>query len=284
MILKFFRNVLVAVLAAWAPFIQSAPKELIFSAAPTEATEKALAQYTPLMEYLSKEIGVKIRVEMAPNFIEYSQKLIENYYDITFDGPHLTGWRMQRFNHKVLAKFPGDLRFIVLVRDDADISKVRKLAGKKVCGVGIPNLMTMGFLDLFADPASTPVVVNVKEFGDAVVCAQQGKGVAAVTRDKFWVKLPEGKKAGLKVLFHSPDPWPERAFSVSDSVDASTREKLRAALLSPEGAAAGAVLLNNLKMDKFVPATDKEYQGFGRLLRHVWGFHDQTTPLVQNPD
>ena len=275
--LPLIRLVFIASLfGLWAPAIQSAPKELIFSAAPTEATEKALAQYTPLMEYLSKEIGVKIRVEMAPNFIEYSQKLIENYYDITFDGPHLTGWRMQRFNHKVLAKFPGDLRFIVLVRDDADISKVRKLAGKKVCGVGIPNLMTMGFLDLFADPASTPLVVNVKDFGDAVGCAQRGDGVAAVTRDKFWIKLTVEKRQGLKVLFHSPALWPERAFSVSDRVDAKTREKLRAALLSPNANIAGAALLKNYKMEKFVPATDKEYQGYGRLLRHVWGFHEQS--------
>lgn len=278
---KSFRTILIAGVVAWAPIIQSAPKEYIFSAAPTENVEKALAQYRPLVDYLSKQAGVAIRIEIASNYTEYSLGLIENRYDITFDGPHFTAWRIKRFNHHVLARFPGDSRFVVLVREDAGITKISKLAGKRVCSLGPPNFTTMAFLDLFADPASTPVIVNVKEFGDAVVCAQQGKGVAAVTRDRFWLKLPDEKKSGLRVLYHSPDPWPERAFSASDRMDAGTREKLQAAFLSPEATIAGAALLKNFKLDKFISATNKDYQGFERLLRHIWGFHDHTLPPIK---
>jgi ABC-type phosphate/phosphonate transport system substrate-binding protein len=141
--------------------------------------------------------------------------------------------------------------------------------------VASPNLLTLGFLDLYPNPARVPVITSARNFNDALRCAVQGEGVAAIMRDKFWIKKPKKAKKGLKLFLLSKAAWPHRAFSVSKTVDPQTRARLRQAILSAEGAKHGRFILKQFKSKKFVPATQKEYEGLGRLLKPIWGFHDQ---------
>lgn len=248
---------------------------LIFSTAPTQSTEATIKRYKPLVDFLSRYTGKKIILEPAENFVDFSEKMLDNHYDIVFDGPQFVGWRMQKFNHEVIAKLPGKLRFVVVVRDDLNVTHVKRLAGKRVCSVASPNLLTLGFLDLYPNPARVPVITSSKNFNDALRCASKGEGVAAIMRDKFWKKKPAKAKKGLKLFLHSSSAWPHRAFSVSPRVDAQTREKLRQGILGAGGTKYGAAILKQFKAKTFVPATTQEYQGLGRLLKPIWGFHDQ---------
>lgn len=247
-------------------------EDWIFATAPTQTPEKTIQMYQPIVDLLSKVTGHKITLVTSKNFLEYTHGLRKDKYDIVFDGPHFVGWRMKNLNHKVVAKLPGELRFSVIENDTSGVKDVKRLAGLKVCSLASPNLLTLGFLDLFNNPASQPIIVSVPSFKAALDCARKGEADVAIMRDKFWAKLPDEQKKGLHLLYTSDTAFPHRAFSVSERVDAKAVEKIQQALTSEEGATAGKAVLESFKSKKFLPASAAEYEGLGRLMNPVWGF------------
>ncbi len=258
-----------------------AEKAIIFSTAPTQSVEDTKKKYQPIADYLTKVIGREVKLVPAENFIEYSRALIDGKYDLVFDGPQFVAWRMARDNntrHKVLVKLPGKLRYVVVVRKDLNIASTRKLAGKKVCALASPNLLTLGFLKLFPNSSSTPVMTGIENFKKGLGCAINGRGVAVILRDKFWNKISQKKpriKQELKLFYTAKEAWPHRAFSISSKVDSNTRSKIRRALLSTAALRPARQVLKQYKAKRFVPASSTEYAGYGKLLRPIWGFHEQ---------
>jgi len=250
-----------------------AKDELTFSTPPTQTKKSTEELYRPIVEYIQKVSGKKIKLIIADNFIEYSQDLLDDKYDIVFDGPQFIGWRIKKRNHEVIAKLPRKLNFLIFVRKDAGIKKIRKLAGKRVCGIGSPNLMTLGLLDMYPNPASIPTIIPVTSFKAALACVHEGKAVAAVVRNKFWHTRSAKQKKGLKVLYEAKRNWPDRGFSISKSVDVKTRKKIRKALLSPAVKEKAGLLFEKYKAKHFIPAKRAEYAPLDKLLRPIWGFH-----------
>ena len=251
----------------------AARKQIIFSTAPTQSPARTVQMYQPLADYLSRATGMKVILKPASNFLEYIQNMRKGVYDLVFDGPHFVAWRMRHLDHQVLVKLPGKLVYVVVVRDDAKrVTKLKRLAGRKVCAFASPNLLTLGLQYQFPNPVRIPVFVKVKNFKDALLCVKSGRGVAAVMRDKFWEKRNAKQKKGLHLLYISKSSYPHRAFSVSDEVDKKTQDKLRAALLAKGGMVAGQPILKRFRVKKFVPASDIQYRPMWKLLRPVYGF------------
>jgi len=249
---------------------------LVFSTPPTQPPDVTRRNFQPLVDYLSRKSGRKIRLVPARSFLEYANKMRAGEYDMLFDGPHFIAWRIKHLDHTALAKLPGKLRFYVVVREDAGIGRVSDLVGKRVCGPASPNLATLSFIDEFRNPARQPIVIPVKSFRHALMCLKKGKSVASVFRDKFWDrKVPGGAKKGLTVLAVIDRNVPDRGFSITREVDAETRRKLRKALIATSDTEIAAKVLASIGGARkgFVPATDAEYRGLERLLRPVWGFH-----------
>jgi ABC-type phosphate/phosphonate transport system substrate-binding protein len=245
---------------------------LIFSTAPTQSPEQTIALYQSLVEHLSAVTGKKIILKPAKNFPEYTHDMHKGVYDILFDGPQFVGWRMAQHEHQVIARLPGSIRFVVVSRDDANINNYQQLAGKKVCSFASPNLLSLGFLDLFPRAASQPILVRVKSFKGALDCVRNGEGVAAVMRDKFWEKRTPEEKQGLYLLYATSKPFPHRAFSVSNRVDEATRKAIVKALVSEGGIESAQAILQHFRSKQFLPARPQEYSGMGALLNPVWGY------------
>ena len=249
---------------------------LIMTTAPTQSVARTHELYGPLAKYLSETSGKEIKLVPARNFLEYNSKMRKNEYDIIFDGPHFVAWRMKKLGHTPVAKLPGKLVFAAIVKDGMPITKAKQLVGKKVCAVNSPNLATLTILDQFDNPVRQPVIVSARSFKDAFDCLKQGKGVAAVLPLKFWNKFKKkGKTKGLRILYTSMKrPLPTRSFSVSERVDAVTREKIAIALVNSEGQAGAKPVLDRFRSTNFVKTNKKEFKGLENLLRSVWGFHE----------
>lgn len=250
-----------------------AARSLVFATAPTQNPTVTKQYYQPLLNYLSVKTGRQIELQVADNFIEYSQNLLQNKYDIVFDGPHYNGWRIKKHNHQMVAKLPGTLQFVVVVKKSKQITDLKTLAGKPVCALDSPNFLTLGFLALYSNPASVPFVEPADNFKAALACLRQEKGEAAVLRTKFWLKLPARAKQGLELVYDSKIKWPHRGFSVSHRVEQETKDLLRAALLHNDANRVAGKILNRYKVDRFVAAEDSEYRDLGKLLKSIWGFH-----------
>jgi len=63
-------------------------KEIVFAVLPIASTEKLIARFSPMADYLSKKIDRPIRLVTAPNFKSFKQRTESGtYYDLVFMAP-----------------------------------------------------------------------------------------------------------------------------------------------------------------------------------------------------
>ena len=193
-------------------------------------------------------------------------------YDLVFDGPHFVSWRMAHLKHVPLAKLPGNLAFVVVVRkDNKSINEIKDLAGRSVCGMAPPNLATLTLYRQFDNPARQPLVKEIRSFEVAYQDVLGGKCMAAVMRDQMLNKLDKDKNA-VRVIFRSPGV-PNQAFSAGPRFSTEERNKITDALLSAEARAQLPQFFNRYSKDKdLLRANDAEFRDLIILLKDSWGF------------
>ena len=245
--------------------------ELILSSAPRDTREKEEEIYKPIVDLLSKAAGEQVTFRYGDNYLVYQSEMRKGNYDIVLDGPQFVSWRMAKLSHVPLVKFPGNLAFVAIAKNNQDkINNLKDLAGRTVCAFPSPNLATLTVLYEFDNPARQPLVIEVQNFADAYKGVKSGKCVGGILQAKLYQDLDKEAKAA-KVLFTSK-PLPNQAFSAGPRLTAEKRERVIQALLSPEGATATQKLREVYKVQALLPATVEEYQGLGKLMRDVWGF------------
>ncbi len=245
--------------------------ELILSSAPRDTMEKEEEVFKPIADLLSRAAGEKVTFRYGDNFLVYQSEMRKGNYDIVLDGPQFVGWRMAKLGHVPLVKFPGNLVFVAIAKNNQDkINSLKDLAGRSVCAFPPPNLATLTVQYEFDNPSRQPLITEVQTFADAYKGVKSGKCVGGILQAKLYQDLDKETKAA-KVLFTSK-PVPNQAISAGPRVTAEKRERIVQTLLSPEGAAATQKLRDVYKIQALLPATVDEYQGLGKLMRDVWGF------------
>lgn len=249
-----------------------AADELVFSTPPTQSPAQTIENFQPLVEYLTQVSGRKITIKPARNFYEYAREMRAGKYDIVFDGPHFIKYRIDKLHHVVLAKQPGDLRFVVVVKKDTSYKTLNDLVTRKVCAPRVPHLGTLTFIELYQNPMRQPDMLPVQGFGPALKCLDDGKAQAAVLRDKFWLNKVQDK-ADYRVIYTTERKMPARGVTISSRVDADTRQRIASALVNLQGKRYLEKAFSTFGGSRFVLAEQKEYDGLEDLLQIVWGFH-----------
>ncbi len=247
----------------------AADDTIVFSSAPTQLPAVTVKLYTPLMNYLAKATGKKFVIKPASTFIEYDNAMRAGDYDMLFDGPQFTGWRMDHLGFVPIARLNGDIKAVVAVADNSKIRTIGDFVGHKVCAFASPNMLTLDFMSYFSNPARQPIFIREQSFKDILACVKDGKGEAAVLRDTVWAKQDH---TGLHLLNQPFHGYPERTFSLGKRVDGALRQKITAALLAPEALKAAAPILKQFHRQAIVAVNARDYSGLGRLLAPVWGF------------
>jgi len=250
-----------------------AGETLIFSAPPRESPEEAARTYQPIADYLSKAIGKRVVYKYPRTWGVYRTEMINDRYDIVFDGPHFNSYRAEKLKHNILVRFPENREFAIIVRKDDKLTAVSDLAGRTFCSPPPPNLATLVALSQFDNAPRQPVIVPAKGWAavyDGVISGKCNGGV-----------LPTGNlqaldKDGLaKVVFKS-QAVPEQAFSAGPRLSSADQNKIVAALTAPEAAGPTERLRAAAKSgDRLVAASNQEYVGLSELLKKEWGFYQK---------
>lgn len=240
--------------------------DFVFSAPPRGAYAEEVAIYQPIVEYLSKVTGQTFRYQYSDNWLTYSKDMTSGGYDLVFDGPAFNGWRMTRMQHTPLIKLPEDFVFVVVTRkDNAQITDIKQLAGRKVCAHAPPNLGTLTMLSQFDNPARQPSILETKGWDAAYQAVADGKCAGTVLPLQNLTKNDKDRNQ-MRVLYKHR-PMPNQAFSAGPRIPAAMQLKIKQALLSEEGRAVTSKLRALYAGKDFVTATPEEYAGLGQLLK-----------------
>lgn len=254
----------------------AARADLIFTAPPRESTDDGKDIYGPLAAHLTELLGTKVVYKHPEGWPQYTRAMREGKYDLVFDGPHFTAWRMEHVQHKVLVRLPGQLVFHLLAKaDDNEIQSPADLAGRRVCGLAPPNLATMAVIRQFPNPARQPVIVPTKGGVPGVFKAlQEGNCRAAVVRTQFYDKaLDDAQRASVKILATSAK-YPNQSISAGPNVTAEQKQKIVESLTG-DGAVAAKGIFERFARNasKFQVADPAEFKDVNLLLEGViWGW------------
>jgi ABC-type phosphate/phosphonate transport system substrate-binding protein len=246
---------------------------LVFSAPPREAPEEANRLYHPIAEYLGRVTGKKVVYRAPGNWLTYQTEMQRGTYDIVFDGPHFTSWRISHLRHNTLARLGEEHTFAVIVRkDDKEITDVKQLAGKRVCAMTPPNLGTLALLGHFDNPSRQPQIAATTGWdGIYFGVVAENKCAAGVVPVANLNKYDRHGNAS-RVIYRTR-PMPNQAFSAGPRVTREDQVKITQALTSDEGEAVTAALRAAYGIEKgFVAASKSEYAGLDVYLKDSWGY------------
>ena len=89
---------------------------IIFGILPFVSAEQLVARFSPLSNYLSSKLHVPIRIETAPNFIEFARRTHEDqHYDILFTAPHFYPQANSKADYRLIASVDSPGMWAVIV-------------------------------------------------------------------------------------------------------------------------------------------------------------------------
>jgi len=250
--------------------LKSDSNVITLSAPPRDSEEEGRRRFEPVAEYLSKAIGRKIVYRHPGTWGVYQGEMQKGAYDIVFDGPHFNGWRMDRLQHAVLAKVPGDFSQAVFVPKESSIMTMKELIGRTICAHAPPNLGTLVVQRTFDNPSRQPAIVVIEGYKNIYQALIDGKCKAAVLPADMLKKFDS--EGATRIVYQSAS-LPNQAFSAGPRLSQAERARLSAALLAPEAEAPTAKLREAYTGGKaFVAASNTEYAGLGEYLKNEWGY------------
>jgi len=245
---------------------------LVFSAPPRESSEEAHKLYQPVADYLSRVTGRRVSYVYPRNWLLYQKEMTKGSYDIVFDGSHFNSWRILHLQHNTVAKVPEQQMFkVVTRRDNTQITSLKQLAGKKVCGMGASNLGTLALQSEF-DPSRQPLIVEHISWTKVYEAVMENRCSAGIVSVAVLRKL-DGASNFTRVI-HQSRQLPNQAFSAGPRVTTEEQNKLARALTSAEAHKVLEPMLsaNGVADSGLVLASKEDFAGMDAYLKDVWGY------------
>ncbi len=268
-----------------APSAKKAPQDssLVIGLIPEQHIFDQVERYKPLADYLSKKVGMKIKLKVLSRYGNIVDNFVSAGMDGAFFGSFTYTLAHARLGVEVLARpenLDGRSTYcgLIFVRKDSGIRTVRDMAGKRFAFVD--KATTAGYL-LPLEYFNKNGVKNFRAYlreayfagthEDAIYDVLNKKADVGAAKNTIYDKLAkedERIKKEMLVLEKSPDV-PENGLAVRKDLDGSIKMKLKEALLGMDSDPEGAAVLKNFGARRFIDTTDRDYEPVVKYAREA---------------
>lgn len=234
---------------------------------PYLSASELVKRYTPLAEYLGRELGRPVMLEIGSSYDTHIHRIANGLVDIAFMGPgSYVKLTSQYGKRPLLAAFKTkEGKFFhgrIMVRKDSPVTSLAQLKGKRF---------------VFGDRASTlshivprhmllKAGIDVKQFSQVSYVANHDNialGILAGTFDAGAVKdevFLQYEPQGLRSLARSA-PITDHVFIARAGLPPSVIQALRKALLHLSDSAEGRLIISGMRSDviDLVPSDDRDF-------------------------
>lgn len=242
---------------------------------PAFSTERLVATFEPLVDYLAEASGIPMRMETAPDIEEFAHRTVsERRYDLLLTAPHLYVDAAQRAGYRLLARVDEDaMRVLVVVPRDSAVRSLAELRSKRVASTDPMALTSVQGIAVLKDAGLDP-----DRDVTLVVTPNMDAGLQALLRDHadavflaetfFGERLAPDVRAQLRTVGTSK-ALPHMPVSAASWVDAAQAERVAGALMQLHESREGTMVLRKLGWRGFVRAQPQDYAAAGGLLKHM---------------
>ncbi len=272
--LKIFFLFLVQFLSFSAQAADDKNRELIFGVHPYLHASILVERFTPLMDYLSAQLGQKILIRVGNDYNDHVEAIKHGKVDFAFLGPALFIKLTQDksdFTPLGRLSFSGkdSIRGAIIVRKDSGINSLRDLKGKQFA-FGDPNSTLSSLLPLrLLNDAGIKLTnlsdyTNLKNHHNVALSVLLGKHDAGGVKEEVF---REYESRGLKAIQWSPD-IPTHLFVARQGLAPEKIEQLSRLLQNLHQQAKTMPILQNIKKGTtaIIPAQIEEYAELRSLI------------------
>jgi len=249
-------------------------KELIFGVHPYLHATTLVERFTPLTEYLGKQMGYKIHIRVATTYQDHIDAIGQGNVDFAFMGPASFVKLTQAINNYSLLgrlSFSGKSTFrgVIFSRKDSPYSLLKQLNGKNFA-FGDPNstLSTRVPQRILANAGITLKDLNnfshLKNHHNVALAVLMGKYDAGAIKEEVY---REYESRGLKALKWTLD-IPSHPFVASPKMNALQIKELQDLLHNLHLQPNADNILHKVKKGTIaiIPAHINEYDGLRKLI------------------
>ena len=247
---------------------------------PEEAATEQVRKFTPLAQYLEKQLGTKVEFTPVSDYPAAVEALVNKKVDLVWFGGFTFVQASNRSGGKVvpIAQREEDTKFqsVFIAKKDSGIKTLADMKGKQVSfgsqsstsGHLMPrsNLLAAGI-----NPEKDFKRIAYSGAHDATIASVvSGKVDAAALDITVWKKfVSEGKVHTQEVdVFFTTPPYYNYNWSVHADMPAAQREKVQKALLaiSPDTPEGKEILQLN-RATRYIPTSPDNYKGIEAAAR-----------------
>lgn len=251
-----------------------AEKPLIFGFLPVVSAERLVSRFSPLVDYLSEELGREVRIETAPGFKSFIDRTHhEHRYDILFTAPHTFYLAYREAGYRALVRVdqPG-MRAAIITRKNSGIGSLQDMPGKKLSTVDPLALATVLAINKLKEAGINPgaeiTLVHTPSNDASLMSMLHGNTDAAVAMMPVYLRLDPAIIAQTHVIAQS-ELMPHIPISVAPWVSESLATKIQDILLDMNNTERGREVLSRINWPGFIKTSSEQYRELEWVLREM---------------
>lgn len=243
-------------------------KIYIFGIHPLHNPKRLFEVYQPLVDYINANLkGVKLKLEASRNYASYDEKLFSGHFHFSLPNPYQTVTASTK-GYKIFGKMGDDENFrgIILVRKDANITKVSDLKGKSVSYPAPTALAATMMPQWYLHTHGIDINRDIKNLyvgsqESSIMNVYLKKVIAASTWPPPWMAFikerPEVAKS-VEVKWQT-DPLPNNGLVVRYDVPRELTKKVGKILFNLHTHKIGREILKPMELSRFEEANSSTY-------------------------
>lgn len=239
----------------------SGQKIMVMGLLPSISPASLFNRYSPLVEYVNKNMKSNVVLETAPDSDEYLRRTNNRMYDLILTAPHFVVLALDSGKYELVAAPTRSLSAKLVVVKDSKVSAVSQLAGKVVATPDANALITKAGVKFLEENGLTgaqqPIYMALPTHDAAYHEVLSGQADAAlISADIFDKAVKEGQS--LKSIGSSGN-LPGVGIMVARDLPQEFKDGLKKLLLDMKKSSAGKSVLKKVSHPGYKIAQPEEY-------------------------
>ena len=239
---------------------------------PEQNIFRQMDRYDPLASYISKKLGIKIKLKVLPRYGNFIDNFVSEGMDGAFFGSFTYALAHARLGVEVLARpvsLDGASTYygMIFVRKDSGIKSIQDMKGKRFAFVDKATMAGYLLPRAYFQKHNLNFRTFLREVyytgthEDAIYDVLNRKADIGAAKNTVYERLAGADRRitnKLIVLERSPEV-PENGLAVRKDLDDAIKKKLKEALLGMNTDTEGITVLKEFGARQFIETTDKDY-------------------------
>lgn len=267
-LLSTLHNIALADITTFSPVTNS--REYLFGVFPYLGPRELEKMYSPVAADYSDAIHATVLFRTNSAYRNFMENLDKQVYDIVFVQPFDYVFIADKYGYRPLATRNKPLPAILVVNPQSSINNVEDLRGKTIAlppSVAAISYMIQNFLsENGIDPHRDVIIKHFDSHGSCMRNVLIGNVDSCGTAPPAFRYFESKMKTKLKIIAKTKG-IPNSIFAVHPRVTKENEDKLRSRIVSWQTTEQGKELLENLKVEKFVPVKDSDYDSVREMVK-----------------